>query len=414
MNDSRLGESIFGGEDATGPQVPQPAPARPARSRREARERGGPADPPQPPVAVRGAGRQRRDPEDRRPAIRGCLALLIGALIAGAVLIFAVSTLGSSFLPSFRGGSGGDYAGSGAGAVQITIAPGDSGTAIGSKLQSAGVVRSAGTFTELAASEPRFAQLQPGVYRLRARMSSAEALTLLISPGSKVSGGVTIPEGLWATEIYARLAKATKVPVASYSKVPVASLGLPAAANGRVEGYLFPSTYDFPTGASAQKQLQAMVGRFKQQATSIGIPADQLGRVTTVASLVQAEASRSADNPKVARVIDNRIAKKTPLQLDSTVNYLLRRRGNLTTSGSDRGSSSPYNTYKTSGLPPTPIDNPGADALRAALRPAAGGWMFFVTVDPSTGETVFSTTDTEHTAAVKRFQAWCMAHPGQC
>ncbi|MBO1766234.1 endolytic transglycosylase MltG [Allobranchiibius sp. GilTou38] len=436
MNDSHLGDSIFGssgrgaqqgGRDATGPlsdadpdatgPVP-PAVAAPAVSRREARERDLQQQAPAPRPRE---ARPRRQPDDdgRRPAVRGCLALIVGALVIGAALIFAISTLGSSFLPKFGGGGalaggGGDYVGAGTGSVTITVAPGDSGTAIGETLQKAGVVKSASSFTALAANNSKFAALQPGTYRLRRHMSSADALDVLLDPKAKVSGGVTIPEGLWATEIYSRLSQATKVPLADYTKVPVASLGLPAAARGRVEGYLFPSTYDFPKGASAQTQLQAMVTRFKQEVASLGIPQSRLAKVTIVASLVEAEASRAQDGPKVARVVDNRIARGMPLQLDSTVNYLLHRRGKVTTSNGERDSSSPYNTYRSAGLPPGPIDNPGLASLRAAYQPAAGPWLYFVTVNLATGETVFASDSTGHAAAVRRFQAWCTAHPGKC
>ncbi|MBO1754279.1 endolytic transglycosylase MltG [Allobranchiibius sp. CTAmp26] len=438
MNDSHLGDSIFGASgrrarqgdhdttgpivdpDATGPVPPAVAPmaAGPASSRREVRERDVHQQVAAPPPPARRPRRRGSHPDERRPAVRGCLAMIVGALVIGAALIFAVSTLGSSFLPKFGGGGalagGGDYVGAGTGTVSITVAPGDSGTTIGATLQKAGVVKSASSFTALAANNSQFATLQPGTYRMRRHMSSADALDVLLDPKSKVAGGVTIPEGLWATEIYARLSKATKVPLANYTKVPVASLGLPSAAQGRVEGYLFPSTYDFPKGASAATQLQDMVTRFKQEVASLGIPASRLARVTIVASLVEAEASRPQDGPKVARVVDNRIAQGMPLQLDSTVNYVLHRRGKITTSDSARASSNPYNTYRAAGLPPGPISNPGLAALRAAYQPTPGPWLYFVTVDLSTGETVFASNRTEHAAAVRRFQAWCTAHPGKC
>ena len=437
MNDSHLGDSIFGSSgrgaplgdrdatgalsdpDATGPVPPPTAAAPSAAADRGTRSRNRP-DPAARPVSRTPARRPRRSSGrgDRRFAAGGCLALIVGALVVGAAIIFAISTLGSSFLPKFGGGGalagGGDYVGAGTGNVMITVAPGDSGAAIGATLQKAGVVKSATTFTALAAGNTGFGALQPGSYRMHLHMSSSDALNVLLDPKSKVAGGVTIPEGLWATEIYARLSKATKVPLADYAKVSASSLGLPAAAQGRVEGYLFPATYDFPKGAGAATQLRTMVTRFKQEVASLGIPSSRLAKITTVASLVEAEASRPQDGPKVARVVDNRIARGMPLQLDSTVNYVLHRRGKITTSDSARASSSPYNTYRSSGLPPGPIDNPGLASLRAAYRPTAGPWLYFVTVDLATGETVFATNSTEHAAAVRQFQGWCSAHPGKC
>ncbi len=464
MSDSHFGDSIFGspgrGErqeplaksgsasrsdpdtDPTGP-VPPPPPRRLNQPRPtpqdEARQREqlqterlvAPAaasvpdasDPVEPPTGSRGvrrAGPRSRRPDERGrgPAVRGCLVLVVVALVAGAALLFAISTVGSSFLPKFggiAGGSGGgDYSGSGKEAVSITIAPGDFGAEIGANLQKAGVVKSASTFTALAAQNPKFATLQPGVYQLRKQMSSADALALLVSPAAKISGGVTIPEGLWAKEVYTRLAAATKVPVADYGKVPTSSLGLPAAAGGKVEGYLFPSTYEFPKGSSAASQLKAMVTRFKKEAATLNISDQKLAQVTTVASLVQAEASRPQDDGKVARVIDNRLAQKMPLQLDSTVNYVLQKRGSVTTSDKARESKSPYNTYGSPGLPPGPINSPGIPALKAALNPTPGNWLYFVTVDLGTGQTKFAKSLAEHNANVQQFQAWCKRNPGKC
>ena len=110
-------------------------------------------------------------------------------------------------------------------------------------------------------------------------------------------------------------------------------------------------------------------------------------QVVVMASLVQAEGGRLSDYPKIARVIYNRLANGTPLQLDSTVLYGLNKFGILATD-KDLTSPSPYNTYRHKGLPPGPIDNPGAAAIQAVLHPAAGPWLYFVTVNPKTGETL--------------------------
>jgi UPF0755 protein len=115
--------------------------------------------------------------------------------------------------------------------------------------------------------------------------------------------------------------------------------------------------------------------------------------------------------PKVARVIENRLAQGMLLQLDTTVNYATGKTG-LTTTDEDRANPSPYNTYVHAGLPPGPITNPGEEALRAVLSPAPGAWMFFVVVNPDTGETRFAVTAEEHQQNVALFQAWLRAHPG--
>lgn len=122
----------------------------------------------------------------------------------------------------------------------------------------------------------------------------------------------------------------------------------------------------------------------------------------------------------VARAIYNRLQGKTEtgqpmkLQLDSTVIYANGGTGTLTTTDAQRALDSAYNTYKVDGLPPGPINSPGKSAIEAALNPADGTWIYWVVVNPQTGETKFASTDAEHQANVAEFQAWCKANAGKC
>ena len=134
--------------------------------------------------------------------------------------------------------------------------------------------------------------------------------------------------------------------------------------------------------------------------------------MVTKASIVQAEAGSAEDMAKVARVLENRLADGMPLQLDTTVNYANGKSG-ITTTPKDRANPSPYNTYVHPGLPPGPINNPGEEALRAVLNPAAGDWRFFVVVNPDTGETRFAETAEEHQQNVLLFQQWLREQPGR-
>jgi UPF0755 protein len=138
--------------------------------------------------------------------------------------------------------------------------------------------------------------------------------------------------------------------------------------------------------------------------------ADRL-RVITEASIVQAEAGSVEDMGKVAQVLDNRLAIDMPLQLDTTVNYANGKAG-ITTTSEDRANPSLYNTYVHPGLPPGAISNPGEEALRAVQAPTPGDWLFFVVVDPDTGETRFAATAQEHQANVLLFQQWLRDNPG--
>ena len=133
------------------------------------------------------------------------------------------------------------------------------------------------------------------------------------------------------------------------------------------------------------------------------------GQVITMASLVQAEGGRLSDYPKIARVIYNRLAQGIPLQLDSTVLYGLNKFGIVATDA-ELSSPSPYNTYKHKGLPPGPIDSPGNAAIQAVLHPAPGNWLYFVTVNPKTGETRFTSSQAQFEQFRQELQKYLSQH----
>lgn len=185
-----------------------------------------------------------------------------------------------------------------------------------------------------------------------------------------------------------------------------ADLPLPAAAKGNPEGYLFPATYPVTSGTTPQSLLRYMVdtavrrfgaGHITEGARRNGVP---VYRTVTIASIVQAEADSVADMGKVARVVYNRLDRSMPLQMDSTLNYALNRSTLHTTEG-DTKIDSPYNSYERKGLPPTPIGNPGEQAMTAAINPTPGAWLYFVTVEP--GDTRFTGSYTEHQKNVAEF-----------
>lgn len=375
-----------------------------------------PHDAPQ--FSSRAARRQHDTHHQRRRRRRGrrSLVLLVAVvLVVGGALgaVFALRPIVSQLTAPD------DYTGPGTGSVSVTIADGASGRTIGRTLEQAGVVKSVKAFVEAASKNPKSGSIQPGQYTLREKMSAAAAVTMLLDPRARSAERVTIREGLRATEIVQALAKATGVPATDYDaalKDPE-SLGIPASAKGKVEGWLFPDTYEFGTQLTAQQQLSRMVAHTHDVLDGLGVPAAEAQRVLTIASLVEAEAASPTDFAKVARVIDNRLANQlhngSRLQLDSTVSYAVGKR-TITTTAAERNVDSPYNTYRYGGLPAGPINNPGRAAIQAALKPAAGPWLYFVTVDPSTGETKFATTSAEHQRNVAEFQAWCRNNPGQC
>ncbi|MFI1157288.1 endolytic transglycosylase MltG [Streptomyces sioyaensis] len=209
---------------------------------------------------------------------------------------------------------------------------------------------------------------------------------------------LTVPEGQRAGQIYAAADKALKLPAGSTAKAAQrAHLELPDDAQGNPEGYLYPATYPVDSDTTPASLLSYMATTAGRHLADDGISSY---RTVVIASIVQAEADRPADMGKVARVITNRLAHHMPLQMDSTLNYALHR-STLRTSHADTRLHSPYNTYRSQGLPPTPIDSPGADALKAAGAPPAGDWLYFVTVAP--GDTRFTADYQKHLRNVQEF-----------
>jgi UPF0755 protein len=316
----------------------------------------------------------------------------------------------------------GDYAGNGQGSVVIEVEEGDTAADIGALLKRKGVVKTVAAFNEAAMSNDRSRLIQVGFYRLHRQMSAAAALRMLLSPKSRVTSQATVPEGLRVEEVVDVLADQTRFTKTAINRVvrDPGQLALPTYAGGDPEGYLFPATYEIRPDTTAQTLVRGMVSRFKEAASTVQLQqrASALGitpaQAVTVASLVQAEARRSEDFPKVAAVIYNRLSIGEPLGLDSTVHYAVESSGDVFTTEEDREINSPYNTYTNAGLPPGPINSPGEEALQAALNPADGNWIYFVTINLDTGETRFAETATEHEHNRDLLAQWCTANPGRC
>ncbi len=355
----------------------------------------------------------------RRRGVAGCLAVLLalGVLVGGGFVAytFGLSALKEKLSPPP------DYSGPGTGSVVVEVKKGDVASDIAATLVANHVVKSSQAFVDAARKDPRAVGIQVGFYRLKHHMPAKSALAVLIDPKNLVQNAVTIPEGWTVRQIVATLAKESDFSKKDFRKVldKPAALGLPAYAHKNAEGYLFPATYMLPPDATPTSILRSMVDRYRQEADKLNLVrrAKQLGHsphdVVIVASLVQAEARFDKDFPKVARVVYNRLDKGMPLQFDSTVHYIVGRNGSVGTSNADRSTDSPYNTYKYAGLPPTPISAPGEKALQAALSPANGSWLYFVTTNPDTGVTKFATTYAQHLKHKAEFDRWC-AQSAKC
>jgi UPF0755 protein len=235
----------------------------------------------------------------------------------------------------------------------------------------------------------------------------AVPLLTLDSDREEKPATLVVPEGWRAGQVYEAVDKALALPAGTTKKsLGKANLKLPNDAEGNPEGYLFPATYPLQEKATPEQLLSFMVDTANKKFNGAPIAAGaqrnamNVYQAVTIASIVQAEATTKADMGKVARVVFNRLERGMPLQMDSTINYALGR-STLKTTEADTRIKSPYNSYQRMGLPPTPIGNPGEDAMRAAINPAPGDWLYFVTVKP--GDTRFTADYAEHQRNVAAF-----------
>jgi UPF0755 protein len=167
----------------------------------------------------------------------------------------------------------------------------------------------------------------------------------------------------------------------------------------RLEGLIAPGLYDVKPGSTAQEILGQLVHTSAEAIQNAGLTPQSTGPGMTpyqtliIASIIEREAVK-ADFGKLSRVIYNRLAKNMRLQMDSTVNYVLDR-PTLATNDDDRERPGPYNTYKMTGLTPTPIAVPSPDAIKAAVKPPDGAWVFFVKCEKN-GLSCFAVTNEDH------------------
>ncbi|WP_461030359.1 endolytic transglycosylase MltG [Streptomyces sparsus] len=216
-----------------------------------------------------------------------------------------------------------------------------------------------------------------------------------------------VPEGRRAAQVYGAVDEALALEDGATARAARdASLALPAEADGDPEGYLFPATYPVTDTTTATSLLSFMVNTANTTLEAEDVPEGAARHdlntyeAVAAASIVQAEVDTVRDMGRAARVIHNRLARDMPLQMDSTVNYALNR-STLDTTREETRINSPYNTYRNRGLPPTPIGNPGREALGAVVDPPDGDWLYFVTVRP--GDTRFTADYAEHRENVAEF-----------
>jgi len=288
--------------------------------------------------------------------------------------------------------------------VSVTIVKGDKAAQIAAKLDQAGLLRSRWLFIELARWRRIDRNLRPGRYRFSGPTSMRGILDDLRS-GRAVVVTVTIPEGWTIARMAPHLSAQLGFDSAAFVSATRDSAMIRHAGtrDGRLEGYLWPETYQFYWGVEPREVVLRMVDAARHIFTdSLEERARALRMdrhmTLTLASLIEAEAAAGNERTRISGVFHNRLAQGMLLQCDPTVIYALGGlpNGRLLQEG-DLTYDSPYNTYMYPGLPPGPIGNPGMASIAAALYPDSTKDLYFVA--DGHGGHIFSRTLEAHNRA---------------
>ena len=355
----------------------------------------------------------------------GIVLLLLGGIAGGAFYVW--TTYEDKIREVMGWEEPKDYAaGVANGEAFVTVAAGDTGSPISQSLFDAGVTKTPEAFYDYLIDTAQNPPFVPGVFKLQKQMTSEAALAALLDPANKMENSAQLREGLTLAQSLPLLAEGTGIPIEDFQAavadpsvygVPV-DPAIVAAGGQPLEGWLFPATYTFDPGVTAQDVIATLVNRTMKSLDDAGVPVEDRQRILTVASIIQREARYEKDMQQVSRVIENRLSQSNQetfglLQMDSTAQfgYGEMHDGTVSSSAEALADPNPWNTYVNTGLPIGPISNPGDVAIDAAMHPADGDWLYFVTVNLDTGETVFTSNLADHNRAVAQWQAWCGDHP---
>jgi len=325
-----------------------------------------------------------------------CLLILS---LAGGFVLYAASQF---YLPL------------GDGEAQIfKIAKGEGVKEISWALENQKLIKSAFWFETYVWLEKKQNKLQAGQYSISPKMSVAQIVDLMTRGEiARNDIWVTVPEGFTSSQIESRMVGAGLASAKNIASQTIDNFkndyeflaDLPSGTN--LQGFLFPDTYKFAKEDSQDIIIIKMLDNFDQKITAqmrqdIKNQGRSLYEIINLASILEKEVTNSADRKIVAGIFWKRLSDKYPLQSDATLSYILgdnKTRHNLEETKID----SPYNTYKYVGLPPMPINNPGLDAITAAIYPQPSDYYFFLT-KPDTGEAVFAKTLDEQNQNIAKY-----------
>ena len=319
------------------------------------------------------------------------MAIVIVVVIGAASMWFRNAVYGDRSLPA-------------ASTVYI-VSPGATLAEVANGLQNAGVLAHPIAFRILARLRGDEAAVQTGQFAFPAHQTSDEILHRLTA-GTADALWITFPEGFTARQIGQRLEKRSLANAAAFEQYAMhTSLEVDGTTAPSLEGYLFPDTYLIPVGSSPERIARILTDQFfRELPPAAPARAKQLGltvpQVITLASLIEREAQADDERPLMAGVYYNRLRAGMPLEVDATIEYVFPEHHTVITRR-DLAIDSPYNTYRHTGLPPTPIANPGKASIDAAFAPVASQYLFYVY--KGNGHHAFAKTLEEHNANVERY-----------
>lgn len=350
------------------------------------------------------------------PVILLCIFVLLAGMVAGGFCYVKVN----SKAPASKDAEAAE--------IDFEIKNGMSAKAVGKELKNLGLIKNDGIFY-LYARYPKIAsfftgkdssifKIQTGYYELNPSMDLAEIFEN-ISTGKEKSVNVSIPEGLTVSKVAERLRKAGFNNVDDFEVIAnhegrkiLESYGVKIKSDS-LEGFLFPDTYNIPLSYSSEKIIRLMVDNFFDHLKAFkGLKGinnkDDFYDIMILASIVEREYRAKDEAGTIAGVFYNRLKIGMPLQSCATVEYIITEINHKPHPDriyfSDLESTSPYNTYKYQGLPPTPICNPGHTALYAAANPDTSNYLYFTLTDADAGRHTFSSNLDAHVQATNEFR----------
>ena len=324
-------------------------------------------------------------------------------LAAIALVLFGLLALGANALFQPFHGEGGER-------ITVRIPPNSTIADVGDVLADRGIVDNALLFTIRARLAG--ADLKAGTYQLRKDSSYGDALDALgDDPAGPRTINVTIPEGRSRQET-APLVKEAGL-AGSYLKATTSHRGFRPRRYGAprstrtLEGFLFPATYELRPGAAAGTLVDRQLEAFSENIARVDMRRARRRNLTAydvliIASMVEREASLARERPLIAAVIHNRLRQGMPLGIDATIRYATRN-WRRPIRQSELRLDSPYNTYRRTGLPPTPIGSPGLDSMKAAANPADVDYLYYVIKPNGNGAHNFSSTEEEFRRDVEAY-----------